>query len=161
MVCCYNSILCVIQILSDFIWPFPALIFSLLDELLSALKAAKEDEETFQAKRTVSPPGTPSFIAFACNDTRLFVGLEQGQLLVYDTAALFSPGFENVTPLNAVDARSGSIVQILPNPGTEANLIEMVAVVRGDGSVELLNMKLESQGGWVGSDAESAPVAGA
>lgn len=79
---------------------------------------------------------------------------------MYDTATLFSPGSENVTPLNAVDAQSGPIVQILPNPGTEAGLIEMVAVVRGNGSVQLVNMQLESQGGWVGSDAESAPVAG-
>ncbi|KAF9463874.1 hypothetical protein BDZ94DRAFT_1282304 [Collybia nuda] len=136
------------------------LIFSPLDDLRSTLKTAKEgNEETFSPKRRISTPGKATLIVLACNDTRLFVGLEQGQLLVYDTTTLFSPGSENVTPLHAINAQSGPIIQILPNPGTETGLVEMVAVVRGDGTVQLVNMELEPQGGWVGSDADSAPVA--
>jgi len=103
--------------------------------------------------------GKPNILALACNDTRLFVGFEQGQLLVYDTASLFSPGSDSVTPIHIQQGQAG-VRQISPNPGTEQNLSNIVAVVRSNASVTLYNMKLESQGGWVAEDAVSVPVAG-
>lgn len=47
----------------------------------------------------------------------------------------------------------------MPNPGTEQNLSNLVAVV-GDGNAVLLDMQLEPQGGWAASDSLTQPIAG-
>lgn len=143
-------------------FPSPALILAPLSDLHSAFNSAKEDsQDSFIPKRTVSlETGKPNILAFACNDTRLFVALDQGQLLVYDTASLFSPGSNSVAPIHIQQDQSGPVRQISPNPGTEQNLSDFVAVVRSNASVTLYNTKLESLGGWVAEDTVSVPVAG-
>lgn len=100
-----------------------------------------------------------NIITFAFEDSFLFLGLESGFLVVYDTAALFTPGTEEITPLKTAQVQSSPPRQILPNPGTEPNLCGLVAVV-GDGKVILLNMQLEAQGGWAASDLMTQPITG-
>lgn len=136
------------------------LIFSPLDELRAASEAAKPDDETlFNPKRTVTIPTRANIVAFACGETKLLVGLDDGSVVVYDTSSLFTPGTNDIQPLARNQIQSSPLRQILPNPGTEPNLSDLVAVV-GDGKVELLNMQLESQGGWVASDLMTQPIAG-
>lgn len=138
------------------------LILSPLDDLRAAFKAAKDgNNDIFPPKRILSlPQGKPTIITFACNDTRLLVALEEGHVLAYDTAQLFSPGSEEIQPGHVFQSQSGAPLHMSPNPGTEQNLVDHVAVLRGDGAVQLLNMQMQSQGGWAGSDPDSTPVAG-
>ena len=133
-----------------------SLIFSPLPELRLAFKSTSTP---FSPQRTLplSQGATPTFIAFASADTRLLVAFDAGQLAVYDTSSLFTPGSENIQPLHFVETHAAPFRQIAPNPGTE---LDIFAVVRSDGCVQLFNTNLESQGGWVGSDIESTPVAG-
>jgi nucleoporin NUP159 len=140
----------------------PAIISSPLDDLRGALKSAKEgSEETFIPKRTISlDSGRPNIVAFASNDTRLFVGFDQGQLAVYDTTAVFSPGSGNLAPLHINPEQSGPVKQISSNPGIEPSFSDIVAVVRSNGSVVLFSANLEIQGGWAAEDPASMPVAG-
>jgi len=58
---------------------------------------------------------------------------------IYDTAALFTPGTDEITPLKTAQVQSPPPRRILPNSGTEPNLCGLVAAV-GDGKVTLLNM---------------------
>ncbi|KDR78946.1 hypothetical protein GALMADRAFT_1281525 [Galerina marginata CBS 339.88] len=136
------------------------LVFSPLDDLRSAFASAKEDDETlFTPKRVQSIPTKANIVKFACGDTRLLVGLEDGSVVVYDTSSLFTPGTNDVQPLGRFQVQSMPIRQILPNPGTEPGLSDIFAVV-GDGKVQLLNMRLESQGGWAATDLMTQPIAG-
>lgn len=138
----------------------PELIFSPLEELRLASEAAKTDDETlFNPKRTVSIPTRANIVAFACGDTKLLVGLTDGSVVVYDTSSLFTAGTNDVQPLGRNQIQTSSLRQVLPNPGKEPGLNDLVAVV-GDGKVELFNMQLESQGGWVASDLMTQPIAG-
>jgi len=89
----------------------------------------------------------------------MFVGLEDGHMLVYDTSALFSPGTNEVEPLTSTQIQRPALRQIVPNPGAEPGLSDLVAVV-GHEKVQLFNMQLESQGGWAATDMSSRPVAG-
>lgn len=137
------------------------LIFSSLEHLRSAFTTAKEEhQELFTPKRTLPLAfGKANIVTFACHDTRLLVGLEQGAIAVYDTAALFTSGSGDVQPLKITQLQSGPLRQIVPNPGTEQNLSSLVVVV-GDGKVALLDMQLEPQGGWTASDSSTQPIAG-
>ncbi|EDR08724.1 uncharacterized protein LACBIDRAFT_294237 [Laccaria bicolor S238N-H82] len=63
-----------------------------------------------------------------------------------------------VAPLVISQLQSGPLRQILPNPGTESNLVDIVAVL-GDGMVQLLNMGLQLQGGWVADGSSPNPMA--
>jgi len=90
----------------------------------------------------------------------MFVGLEDGHVLVYDTAALFSPGTSGVGPITSTQIQRPALRQIVPNPGNEPGLSDLVAIV-GHEKVHLFNMQLESQGGWAATDTSSRPVAGA
>ena len=137
------------------------LIFSSLEHLRSAFNAAKEeDQDIFTPKRTLPLAfGKVNIVTFAYHDTRLLVGLEQGAVAIYDTAALFTPGSGDVQPLRITQLQSGPLRQIVPNPGKEQNFSSLVAVV-GDGKAVLLDMLLESQGGWTASDSLTQPVAG-
>ncbi|KAH9481729.1 hypothetical protein JR316_0006256 [Psilocybe cubensis] len=134
------------------------LVFSPLDELRLASEAAKTDDETlFNPKRTVSIPTRATIVAFACGDTKLLVGLADGSVVVYDTSSLFTEGTNDVQPLGRNEIQTSPLRQVVPNPGTEPGLSDLVAIV-SDGKVELLNMNLESQGGWVASDLMSQPI---
>jgi len=136
------------------------LIFSSLEHLRSAFTAAKEEQEVFIPKRTLPLAfGKANIVTFACHDTRLLLGLEQGAVTIYDTAALFSSGSGDIQPLKMTQLQSGPLRQIVPNPGTEQNLSNLVVVV-GDGKVALLDMQLEPQGGWTASDSLTQPIAG-
>jgi hypothetical protein len=124
--------------------------------------AFKSNSTPFTPKRTIPlfPGATPTIIAFASAETRLVVAFDGGQLAVYDSSALFTPGSETIQPLHVLETHTGTFRQIAPNPGNDPALVDTLAVVRGDGCVQLLNTRLESQGGWTGSDMESTPVAG-
>ncbi|KXN91659.1 hypothetical protein AN958_12511 [Leucoagaricus sp. SymC.cos] len=98
-------------------------------------------------------------LAFTRNDTRLVVGVDNGSIYVYDTAALFSSGSDPMQPLSACDPQVGALRQIAPNPGVEPDLVDLIAVVRSDGSVQLMNTMLESLGGWAAKDINGGAVA--
>jgi nucleoporin NUP159 len=133
-----------------------SLLFSPLHDLRLAFRSTNSP---FTPKRTLtlSPGLSPTVIAFASADSKLVVAFDAGQLAIYDTSSLLTPGDENVQPLHFLETHAGPLRQIAPNPGTE---LDFLAVVRGDGSVQLLNTNLESKGGWIGSDMESTPLAG-
>ncbi|KAF8907368.1 hypothetical protein CPB84DRAFT_1822580 [Gymnopilus junonius] len=135
------------------------IVLSPLEDLRSAFTTAKADNETpFNAKRSLSIPTKANIIRFACADSRFLVGLEDGSIVVYDTSAILTPGTNDIQPLNRIQIQSSPLRQIVPNPGSEPGLNDLVAVV-GDGNVHLLNKGLESQGGWVASDLMSQPIA--
>ncbi|GLB40668.1 putative nuclear pore complex [Lyophyllum shimeji] len=141
-----------------------ALICSPLVDLRVAYKNAKDSESVYTPKRKVPLQSQkPNIIALASNDTRLFMSLESGDLLVYDTAILFSAGSDAVSPMHVLPPDTGPIRYIVPNPGTESNLVDLVAVVRSNMTVVLYNSTLEVQGGWIAPDGDlaSAPVAAA
>jgi nucleoporin NUP159 len=127
-----------------------------LSELRDAFKSGID--AVFTPQRTV--PCNPVAIAFACNDTRLLVGTEQGQILVFDTAQITSSTAQ-VEPAQVFQGSSSPASQILPNPSNENDLAQLVAIVRVDGTVQMLDMQMESKGAWAGTDFESTPVAGA
>lgn len=140
---------------------FLAIALSTLQELRASLKNAKEnDENLFVPHRLVELPAEDvNIIAFGMHDTRLLVGFTGGQLLVYDTAHLFTAGANDVAPLSMAQTSSSPFVQIVPNPGTEPDLAQLVATIRGDGVVQVLDInKLESRCGWAG-EGEAVPVA--
>ncbi|TFK72991.1 hypothetical protein BDN72DRAFT_273427 [Pluteus cervinus] len=68
------------------------IILSPLEDLRTRISAAKaEDKSLFVPKRTLTIVlGKPCIIAFGARDSMLFVGLEEGHVLTYDTATLFS-----------------------------------------------------------------------
>ncbi|PPQ64136.1 hypothetical protein CVT24_008766 [Panaeolus cyanescens] len=137
------------------------LILSPLSDLRAACIDAKPDVTTlFTPKRLVPLPAKPNIITFAESDSRLIVAFEQGSIAVYDTAVLCSPGEGDVQPLYNNQVQTSPFRQILPNPGSEPGLSDLVAVV-GDGKVHLWNTRLESQGGWAASDLMSQPIAAA
>lgn len=139
-----------------------ALVLSSLADLRSAFANASEtDERTYVPQRKVYLGAvTPKIIVFACNDSRLVVGLTEGSVMVYATEHLFSPGQGSVNTLFSLPAVSSAfIISISPNPG---DLPELVAILRDSqgGSntlaVELLDVqKLASVGGWVAGNLPS------
>jgi nucleoporin NUP159 len=139
-----------------------ALVLSSLANLRSAFASASEtDERTYVPQRKVSLGyATPKIIVFACNDSRLVVGLAEGSVMVYATEHLFSPGQGSVDPIYSLPAASSPfIISISPNPG---DLPELVAILRDSQSgsnalsVELLDVqKLTSVGGWVAGSLPS------
>ncbi|KAF8072173.1 hypothetical protein FPV67DRAFT_924861 [Lyophyllum atratum] len=132
-----------------------ALICSPLADLRTSFKNAKDSEGTYTPKRKVALQSQkPSILAFATNDTRLFMSFEHGGLLVYDTAALFTEGSDAIAPLHMLPPDTGPIRHIVPNPGTEPNLVDLVAVVHSNRTVVLYNSSLETQGGWIAGDMD-------
>ncbi|KAJ7178860.1 hypothetical protein C8R43DRAFT_1057293 [Mycena crocata] len=130
------------------------LVISPLSELHEAFKSGREP--VFKPQRTLSYNAVT--LAFACNDTRLLAGTERGQILVFDTAQLFSSSAQ-VDPLQVFQESASPAVQILPNPSNENDLAQLVAIVRADGTVEMLNMQMETKGAWAGTDSDNTPVA--
>lgn len=135
-------------------------MFSTLEDLRLAFTVAKEDTEALFSPKRILPItlANVNIVAFASSDTRLVVGLENGSVAIYDTALLFTAGTDEVSPLKVIQLQS-SLRQILPNPGTDPNLSDLLAIV-GDGKVLLLNMDLETQGGWSASDLMTQPISG-
>ena len=107
----------------------------------------------------MSTPSRVNIVRFACGESRLLVAQDNGSILVYDTSDLFSGDSKEVRPLTSAHIQSTYLHQIVPNPGTETGLSDLVAVV-SDGKVQLLNIALEPQGGWVASDLMSQPISG-
>ncbi|KAF7375142.1 hypothetical protein MSAN_00400600 [Mycena sanguinolenta] len=130
------------------------LIISPLSELREAFKSGTDS--VFTPKRTL--PCNPVCISFACNDTRLLAGTETGQILVFDTAQLNSSSAQ-VDPIHVFQGSSSPVSQILPNPSNENDFAQLVAILRVDGTVQMLDMQMESKGAWAGTDFESTLVA--
>ncbi|KAG2364542.1 hypothetical protein BDR07DRAFT_1401153 [Suillus spraguei] len=96
------------------------LVLSPLSDLRSAFATAKEtDDQPYNFQRNVSlGAATPNIIVFACNDSRLVIGLAEGSVMVYATEHLFSPGYGPVNPIYSLPAvPSAFIVSISPNTG--------------------------------------------
>uniref|UniRef100_A0A0W0F345 Nucleoporin Nup159/Nup146 N-terminal domain-containing protein n=1 Tax=Moniliophthora roreri TaxID=221103 RepID=A0A0W0F345_MONRR len=134
-------------------------ILSPLSQLRNTIKECSGDETFFQPQRTLSfSSSEPNIITFACNETRLIIGFKSGQLVAYDTASILSQGSNEVAPLNILQQSTSPPVEIKPNPNNDSALADLIAVVRKDGSVELLNTGFEMQGAWGPGDASSTPV---
>lgn len=138
------------------------IILSPLEELRNSFQKASEDDEGyfFPQRDLTLDVGIPTMVAFAHHDTRLIVGTNSGAICVYDTARLFSSGSDPVAPLRTYNAQPGTLRQISPNPGTESDLVDIIAVVRSNGIVHLMNTMLESLGGWSATEPNASPVAG-
>ncbi|KAF7317019.1 hypothetical protein HMN09_00436300 [Mycena chlorophos] len=119
-------------------------------------EAFKNGEETFAAQCTLAC--NPVAITFACNDTRLLAGTADGQILVYEMGSIFS-GAASANPIKIHSASASPPLQILPNPSSENELAQLVAIVRADGTVEMLDMEMQLKGAWQATDSESTPVA--
>ncbi|TFK27125.1 hypothetical protein FA15DRAFT_692647 [Coprinopsis marcescibilis] len=134
------------------------LVASTLNDLRSALKDAKDEEDNdFTPKRVVALQAKPNILTFANRDSILLVGLEQGSVLSFDSATLCTPGEGTLQPLKTVQLQSAPLRQILPNPGTEPNLVDKIAIV-GNGTTQIFNAQLEPQGGWSASDSTTNPT---
>ncbi|KAJ3786013.1 hypothetical protein GGU10DRAFT_311953 [Lentinula aff. detonsa] len=136
-------------------------ILSPLSELRKSMKEATNGTSAFTPQRTLSfSTSEPNILTFACNDSRLIVGFKSGQIIAYDTSSVFTPGSNEIPPLHVLQSSQQPLLDIIPNPNEEdPNLANLLAAVRTDGTVQLLNSSLESQGGWLASDADSTPVA--
>lgn len=138
-------------------------VLSPLSDLRKSLREATRDNCSFTPQRTLSfSTSEPNVLALACNDSRLIVGFKSGQVIAYDTSSVFTSGFNEITPIHVFQSSQQPILDIAPNPnGEDVNLSNLLVVLRGDGTVQILNSSLEPQGGWATGDADSAPVAGA
>lgn len=146
-----------------------ALILSPLADLRSALAAASaEDEQSYRPHRRVPIDGaTPHILTFACNDTRLLLGLVAGSIHVYASDQLLSSGEGPVQPIHVLTTSSSApLLSIQPNPG---DIPELVAVLRdctnspGSLAVELFDVqKHTSSGGWMaGKSPGTTPTSSA
>lgn len=140
---------------------YAELVFSPLEDFrASQKKATATEDNTVTFQRTISlPQGKPNILTLAGQDSCLIVGLEQGAIAVYDTSVLFTPGQDHIQPTHTQQLQSTPLKQIAANPGSEPNLVNLVAVV-GDGSVRIFNLQLEPQTGWTASDSSTNPAAG-
>ncbi|KIK63689.1 hypothetical protein GYMLUDRAFT_40753 [Collybiopsis luxurians FD-317 M1] len=136
-------------------------ILSPLNELRKSMREASDDNSSFMPQRTLSfSTSEPNILALACNDTRLVVGFKSGQIIVYDTSNVFTSGSDEITPVHVLQSSQQPIIDIASNPNAEdSNLSNLLAVLRVDGTVQVLSTNLELQGGWVAGDADSSPVA--
>jgi len=143
------------------------IILSPLSDLHKAFADAQSSEgegskKLFEPSQTIPidpSSGKVTIIIFSqdASESHLFVGTDRGFLAVYDTASLIQGG--GVQPRNQIQLESNALREIVPNPGSEPNLKDLVAVV-GDGKVILFNSNLEKQAGWQASDLMSQPIAG-
>ncbi|KAF5391761.1 hypothetical protein D9757_001746 [Collybiopsis confluens] len=136
-------------------------ILSPLDELRQSIKEASTDDSSLTPQRILSfSTSEPNILSLACNETRLIVGFKSGHLIVYDTSSVFTSGTNEIQPAHVLQSSRQPIIDIAPNPSTEdMSLANLLAVVRVDGTVQLLSTNMEPQGGWVASDVDSTPVA--
>ncbi|KAF8442199.1 hypothetical protein L210DRAFT_3199384 [Boletus edulis BED1] len=139
-----------------------ALILSPLTDLRSALATASaEDEQSYRPQRRIPINAAPPHIlTFACNDTRVLLGLVDGSIHVYACDQLLSSGEGSVQPIHVfATSSSAALLSMQPNPG---DIPELVAVLRdctnspGSLAVELLDVqKLTSSGGWMAGKSPS------
>jgi len=127
-------------------------------------------DNTFQPRRSIPFSSvTPNYLVFACNDTRLVVGLTQGPVIVFDASAICSTGTNDVTPLHTflpTTPTPTAVRQMYENPG---DIPELVALLREpDGNpnsqlVEIINVStLQSVAGWCsGGTPETFPTSSA
>ncbi|KAI0033097.1 hypothetical protein K488DRAFT_85252 [Vararia minispora EC-137] len=134
----------------------PVLVFSPLDDLRAQLATADGKSQNIFAGLRSFPLtiGTPNYITFAYNDTRLLVALVQGPILVYDATALCSPGGE-VSPLHHFPPTTATAVrQMYANPGDLADLVVILREPDGSPDSQLVEVvsvsSLQSVGGWRG-----------
>ncbi|KAI0059163.1 hypothetical protein BV25DRAFT_1918637 [Artomyces pyxidatus] len=143
-----------------------ALVASPVSDLRSQLVSSDNHSgAAFKPQRTLPLPSiTPHYVIFACNDSRLLVGLTEGPVLVFDASSVCTPGSNEVGPIHSFPSTTSTAVrQMYSNPG---DIPELVAVLREpDGNpssqlVEILNvMTLQSSGGWRGGGtSESFPT---
>ncbi|KAF8199687.1 hypothetical protein BJ912DRAFT_922074 [Pholiota molesta] len=74
------------------------------------------------------------------------------------SSAKDSPDANEVHPLTSAHVQTTSVRQIVPNPGAEPGLSDLIAVV-SNGKVQLLDTQLEPQGGWTATDLMTQPIA--
>ncbi|KAA1467361.1 hypothetical protein DENSPDRAFT_238123 [Dentipellis sp. KUC8613] len=143
-----------------------SVVCSPLADLRSQLSSLEgESAEAFRPQRTLPLPGVvPNHVTFACNESRLLVGLVSGPILVFDAAALCTAGESGVSPLHTFPSTTSTGARhICPNPG---DIPELVAVLReADGQpdsqlVEVLNvMTMQSVAGWrSGGSSDTFPT---
>ena len=149
--------------------PISALVSSPLADLRSQLSTQDANSDnTFQPQRSIPFSSvTPNYLVFACNDTRLVVGLTQGPVIVFDASSICSIGNNEVTPLHSFPPTTPTAVrQMYANPG---DIPELVALLREpDGNpesqlVEVINVStLQSVAGWSsGGTPETFPASSA
>ncbi|KAH9178382.1 hypothetical protein EDB89DRAFT_2239616 [Lactarius sanguifluus] len=145
-----------------------ALVSSPLADLRSQLSSQDVNSDNiFQPQRTIPFSSvSPNYLVFACNDTRLVVGLTQGLVIVFDASAICSTGTNEVTPLHTSSQPTPTptaVRQMCANPG---DVPELVALLReSDGRpdsqlVEVINVStLQSVAGWSsGGTPETFPA---
>ncbi|KAH9029881.1 hypothetical protein EDB85DRAFT_1965294 [Lactarius pseudohatsudake] len=145
-----------------------ALVSSPLADLRSQLSSQDvNSDNTFHPQRTIPFSSvSPNYLVFACNDTRLVVGLTQGLVIVFDASAICSTGTNEVTPLHTflpTTPTPTAVRQMYANPG---DIPDLVAILREpDGTpdsqlVEVINVStLQSVAGWSsGGTPETFPV---
>ncbi|KAH8094446.1 hypothetical protein BXZ70DRAFT_947463 [Cristinia sonorae] len=109
-------------------------------------------------QRSTALPGSPTAITFAFHGQRILLGLKDGQILMYDAAALDSPLHVFPAPTSAAPR------DILPNP---EGIPELAAVMydtdgsAGTPAVQVLDVQQkQSVGGWFnGGSPETTPTA--
>ncbi|EMD33399.1 hypothetical protein CERSUDRAFT_118001 [Gelatoporia subvermispora B] len=104
------------------------IVFAPLSALRTAFVSASADnsDTVFHGRRTLQLPAAPMSVQFACNETRVVVGLVQGAILVYDLQAILAKGTAEPSPIHTFSG-STPIREIIPNPG---DIPELVAVLR-------------------------------
>lgn len=164
----YGSRCVFLLVAPTFLNPFQALVSSPLVDLRSQLSSQGLDSDNaFQPQRTIPFSSvTPNHLIFACNDSRLVVGLTQGLVIVFDASSICSAGTNEVTPLHTflpTTPTPTAVRQMYANPG---DIPELVAILREpDGSpdsqlVEVINVStLQSVAGWSsGGTPETFPA---
>jgi hypothetical protein len=130
-----------------------AIICSPLSDLRDAFNSpanTSAEDLPFAPKRTVDISDTiPNLITFAYDGARLIVA--QGDIVVYDTSSLFTPGSDGIVPLHTFLSKTGKAPRlVLPNPAETP----FVATLHEDSNenvpaVEVLNVEtMQSVCGW-------------
>lgn len=88
------------------------------------------------------------------------MSLKNGPIAVYETEKLFGSDSGEPIPVLIQPTSPAPVRQIMPNPSSDPSLADLVAVLREDGSVQVLNGQLQSQADWVAGDFASTAVAG-
>lgn len=148
--------------------PCQALVSSPLADLRSHLSSLDgKSDNAFQPQRMIPISSvTPNCLIFACNDTRLVVGLTHGPVIVFEASSICSSGNNEVTPLHTflpTTSTPTAVRQMYANPG---DIPHLVAILREpDGSpdsqlVEVINVStMQSVAGWSsGGTPETFPA---
>lgn len=108
----------------------------------------------FTAKRIVALPAPVTTMAFTGTESRLMVALDNGQIHFYETGQLFSET-PNVNAIHVQTNTQSPARHLVANPSTEDDLVDMVAIVRADGSVELVNGSMQIFAGWAPTNEQA------